>query len=249
MKLDVAFAPADLTPGDAAGRTVVVVDILRFTTTACAALQAGARAVVPAASTEEALQLQRTLGSSDVLLGGERGGRKIEGFALGNSPREMTQAAVGGKLLVMTTTNGTRALLAVQGARTVFLGSAANFSALGARLRALFEARQELLILCSGKEGSFALDDAYCAGRFVEAALGGRPRWRGLNDGAIAALDLVRRYGQRWERPLTTSASGQALKQIDHDDDVTHCAIADTAPVIPLFSERRVRLETTEEAA
>jgi 2-phosphosulfolactate phosphatase len=249
MKLDVAFAPADLTPGDAAGRTVVVVDILRFTTTACAALQAGARAVVPAASTEEALQLSRTLGPADVLLGGERGGRKIEGFPLGNSPLEMTPAAVKGKLLVMTTTNGTRALLAVQGARSVFLGSAANFGVLGARLRALLESRKELLILCSGREGSFALDDAYCAGRFVEAALGGRRKWRGLNDGAIAALDLVRRYGQRWERPLSTSASGQALKKIDHDDDVTHCAVADTAPVIPLFTERRVRIATTEEAA
>ena len=249
MRLDVAFAPADLAPGDAAGRTVVVVDILRFTTTACAALQAGARAVVPAASTEEAMQLARTLGPADVLLGGERGGRKIDGFPLGNSPLEMTPAAVGGKLLVMTTTNGTRALLAVQGAQTVLLGSAANFTVLGARLRALFETRGELLIVCSGREGSFALDDAYCAGRLVEATLGGRRKWRGLNDAAIAALDLVRRYGDRWERPLTTSASGQALKKIDHGDDVLHCAVPDTAPVLPLYAERRVRLAPAEEAA
>ncbi|MBW8771895.1 MAG: 2-phosphosulfolactate phosphatase [Gemmatimonadetes bacterium] len=249
MRLDVAFAPADLAPGDAAGRTVVVVDILRFTTTACAALQAGARAVVPAASTEEAMQLARTLGPEDVLLGGERGGRKIEGFPLGNSPLEMTPAAVGGKLLVMTTTNGTRALLAVQGAQTVLLGSAANFGVLGARLRTLFAARGELLIVCSGREGVFALDDAYCAGRLAEAALGGRRNWRGLNDAAIASLDLVRRYGDRWERPLTTSASGQALKGIGHDEDVLHCARPDTAPVLPLYAERRVRIAPAEEAA
>ena len=176
MRLDVAFQPAELAPGEAAGRTVVVVDILRFTTTACAALQAGARAVVPAASTEEAMQLARTLGPEDVLLGGERGGRKIEGFALGNSPLEMTPAAVAGKLLVMTTTNGTRALLAVQGAETVYLGSAANFGVLGARLREGFARTGELLIVCSGREGQFALDDAYCAGRLVEATLGGRRR-------------------------------------------------------------------------
>ena len=248
MRIDVAFAPADLGPGDATGRTVVVVDILRFTTTACAALQAGARAVVPAASTEEALQLARTLGPDDVLLGGERGGRKIEGFALGNSPLEMTPEAVAGKLLVMTTTNGTRALLAVQGAETVYLGSAANFTALGARLRRHVEAKGDLLVLCSGREGYFALDDAYCAGRFVEAALGGRRRWRGLNDAAIASLDLVRRYGARWERPLTTSMSGQALTKIDHGHDVAHCAVADTAPVVPLYAERRVRLAPAEAA-
>ena len=249
MRLDVAFTPADLAPGDATGRTVVVVDILRFTTTACAALQAGARAVVPAASTEEALQLARTLGPENVLLGGERGGRRIEGFALGNSPQEMTPSAVGGKLLVMTTTNGTRALLAVQGAHTVYLGAAANFTALGARLRAHVAERGDLLILCSGREGLFALDDAYCAGRLVEAALGGRRRWRGLNDAAIAALDLVRRYGARWERPLTTSGSGQALKAIDHGHDVAHCALPDTAPVIPLYAERRVRIAPALEAA
>ena len=249
MRLDVVFTPGGLAPGDATGRTVVVVDILRFTTTACAALQAGARAVVPAASTEEALQLARTLGPENVLLGGERGGRRIEGFALGNSPREMTPDAVGGKLLVMTTTNGTRALLAVQGAHTVYLGAAANFTALGARLRAHMSARGELLILCSGREGTFALDDAYCAGRLVEAALGGRRRWRGLNDAAIATLDLVRRYGGRWERPLATSASGQALKGIGQDQDVAHCALPDTAPVVPLYAERRVRIAPAEEAA
>lgn len=249
MRIDVAFTPTALAPGDAAGRTVVVVDILRFTTTACAALQAGARAVVPAATTAEAIQLARTLDSADVLLGGERGGRKIEGFPLGNSPLEMTPAAVGGKLLVMTTTNGTRALLAVQGAHTVYLGAAANFAVLGERLRAHLAERGELLVVCSGREGDFALDDAYCAGRFVEAALGGRRRWRGLNDAALAALDLVRRYGARWERPLTTSASGQALLAIDHHDDVAHAARPDTAPVLPLFAERRVRLAPTEVAA
>jgi phosphosulfolactate phosphohydrolase-like enzyme len=70
-----------------------------------------------------------------------------------------------------------------------------------------------------------------------------------LNDTAIAALDLVRRYGDRWERPLTTSASGQALKKIDHGPDVLHCALEDTAPVIPLYSERRVRIAPAAEAA
>lgn len=83
----------------------------------------------------------------------------------------------------------------------------------------------------------------------MEAALGGRRRWRGLNDSAIAALDLVRRYGARWERPLTTSASGQALKEIELGQDVAHCALPDTAPVIPLYAERLVRLARAEEAA
>ncbi|HXI20834.1 MAG TPA: 2-phosphosulfolactate phosphatase, partial [Gemmatimonadales bacterium] len=94
MKLDVAFTPAGLTPGEVQGRVVFVIDILRAGTTICAAILAGARAVVPAASTEEALRLAQTLGPAETLLAGERNCLRIPGFALGNSPREMVPDVV-----------------------------------------------------------------------------------------------------------------------------------------------------------
>lgn len=240
MRLDVAFSPAGLAPGEVAGRTVAVVDILRATTTICAALHAGARAVVPVASTEEALRLAQTLGADDVRLAGERQGRRIEGFPLGNSPLEMTPEAVRGRTLVMTTTNGTRALLATQGAHQVFLASAANFSVAAAAARQAWVDRQELLVLCAGRDGRFGLDDAYAAGRLVEAALARQRAARGLNDAAIACLDLVRRYGRRWDRPLLRSAAGRHLSEIGFADDVQEAARQDTAPVLPVFAERRV---------
>ena len=90
MKLDVLFSPLGLTPAEVQGRTVFVVDILRLSTTVCAALHHGARAVVPVPSTEEALRMAQTLGPGEVVLAGERNGLPIPGFALGNSPREMT---------------------------------------------------------------------------------------------------------------------------------------------------------------
>ena len=126
MRIDVAFTPAGLTQAEVHGRAVFVIDILRATTTMCAALSHGARAIIPVASTEEALRLAQTIGSADVLLAGERNCIRIPGFHLGNSPLEMTESAVRGKTIILTTTNGTDALLACQAAGQVYPAAAAN---------------------------------------------------------------------------------------------------------------------------
>jgi 2-phosphosulfolactate phosphatase len=240
MKLDVVFSPLGLLPGQVAGRTIVVIDILRATTVVCAALQHGARAVLPASSTEEALRLAQTLGGADVVLCGERGGRAIPGFALGNSPREMTPDAVRGRTLVMTTTNGTPALLATQGAAAVYLAAAVNLSRAAAAARDVLDARGELLILCAGRERAFALDDAYAAGRLLTAVLGGRRRRTGMNDAALASLDLVHRYGTSWERPLRASRGGCDLLALGFEADLVDAAREDAYPVLPVFHDRRV---------
>jgi len=243
MRLDVAFTPMAQWGGEVQGRTVFVVDILRATTTICAALHHGARAIVPAASTEEALRLGQALGSDDVLLAGERNTERIPGFALGNSPLEMTPEAVRGKLLVLTTTNGTGALLAAQGAATVYLAAAVNLSRAGGRAREIHRRGGDILVMCAGREGGFGLDDAYCAGRLVEAAIGDKKETAGLNDAALASLDLVRRYGARWERPLRLSAAGRDLVAAGFPADITEAAKPDAYPVLPQFAERRVTLE------
>ena len=173
MTLDVAFSPQELSPGDVTDRTVLVVDVLRATSTICAALHHGARAVVPAADTEEATRLEQALGASDVVLTGERNSVRIPGFQLGNSPREMTPDVVQGKTLVMTTTNGTLALLATAGAREVLVAAAVNLSAAGEHARQALEQHGDLLILCAGRDHGFGLDDAYIAGCLAVRALGG----------------------------------------------------------------------------
>ncbi len=240
MKLDVVFSPLGLLPGQATGRTIFVIDILRASTVVCAALHHGARAVLPASTTEEALRLAQTIGGPDVLLCGERGGLPIPGFALGNSPLEMTPEAVRGRTLVMTTTNGTPALLATQGAASVYLAAAANLSAAVAAARDALDARGEFMILCAGRERSFALDDAYAAGRLLGAALGSARKRAGLNDAALASLDLVRRYGTSWERPLRASRGGSDLAALGFDADVVDAAREDAYPVLPVYHERRI---------
>jgi 2-phosphosulfolactate phosphatase len=242
MKLDVAFSPVGLSAADVQGRTVFVIDILRATTTMCAALHHGAKALIPVASTEEALRLAQTIGSADVLLAGEKNCLRIPGFALGNSPLEMMEATVKGKTIVVTTTNGTRALLATQGAAAVYPASAANLSAAGERAREWLERKRDVLILCAGRETGFGLDDAYTAGRLAAAALGGPKPRKGLNDAALASLDLVRRYGDDWTRPLRRSRAGRELIRLGFEADVTDAGRLDAYPVLPHFHERRVTI-------
>jgi 2-phosphosulfolactate phosphatase len=248
MRLDVAFSPLGLGPQDVQGRAVFVVDILRATTAMCAALYHGARALIPVASTEEALRLAQTIGSTDVLLAGEKNSERIPGFALGNSPLEMTAQAVRGKTLIVTTTNGTKALLAAQGATEVYAAAAANLTAAGERARQALEEQRDILILCAGRETTFGLDDAYCAGRLAVAALGGRKPRRGLNDAALASLDLVRRYGDNWERPLSYSRAGRELVRLGFRTDVLDAARVDAYPVLPQFQERRVTLARAQQS-
>jgi len=245
MKLDVLFSPLGLTPAEVQGRTVFVVDILRLSTTVCAALHHGARAVIPVPSTEEALRMAQTLGPGEVVLAGERNGLPIPGFALGNSPGEMTPEAVKGRLVIITTTNGTGALLAVQGAAQVYCAAAANFSLAAAAAREIWARDRDMVILCAGRDHRFSLDDAYCAGRLASVALGGVRRRQGLNDAGLAALHLVRRYGERWERPLLSSRAGRELSTIGLKHDVLDCARADAYPVLALFHERRVTAAST----
>lgn len=240
MRLDVVFTPQGLLPADVAGRTVFVIDILRATTAMCAALAHGAKAVIPVASSEEAVRLAQTIGSTDVLLAGERNCVRIPGFQLGNSPLEMTEDAVRGRTIIMTTTNGTKAMLATQGAGAVYASAAANLTLAGDAAREALERQRDILIVCAGRDGAFALDDAYAAGRVAVAALGGRKPRRGLNDAALAALDLVRRYGDAWFRPLAYSRGGRELIRLGFRADVEDASRVDAYPILPRLHDRRV---------
>jgi 2-phosphosulfolactate phosphatase len=242
MRIDVLLTPAGLNAGELQGRTVFVIDILRATTTMCAALNHGAKAIIPVASAEEALRLAQTLGSTDVLLAGEQNCQKIPGFQLGNSPLEMTESSVRGKTIIASTSNGTKALLACQGAGAVYPVAAVNLTAAAEKAREVLEADHHILAVCAGRDGMFSLDDAYCAGRLVAAVLGDWKPRRGLNDAAIACLDLVRRYGYDWERPLAYSRAGRELIKLGFRDDLRDASRLDAHPVLPHFHERRLTL-------
>jgi 2-phosphosulfolactate phosphatase len=238
MKIDVYFTPLGLVAGDLAGRGVVVIDALRATTSIIAAVASGAKAVIPAATSEEAVRLASQLEKDGVLLAGERKSLKIEGFALGNSPREMTPAAVAGKTVVLATTNGTPALVAAQGGEPVLVGAPANVRALAERASAILAKRGDLVILCAGRERQLALEDAYTAGRLVKAVKKGI-RKLGLNDAARAALALTDQFAS-WTEALEESEAGRQLAELDLAEDVRFAAQADRFDVVPVYADRRI---------
>jgi 2-phosphosulfolactate phosphatase len=241
MQLNIFFTPLGVTSADIAGKPVIVVDILRATTTIITALANGARAVIPAAASDEAARIAQNLERGNVLLTGERRGDPISGFDLGNSPREMTADLVAGKTLVMSTTNGTPAIQAAEAGAPVLVGAVLNFSAVVAAARPLAAAHGELSILCAGRERGFALEDAYAAGRFAQALLppGGRRKVR-LNDAAVAALELIKRYGDRWKRAVSASAAARDLVANGYREDVLVATEADRYDLVPVYAERQI---------
>ena len=241
MKIEVVFSPQALGASDLAGRPVVVVDILRATTVIAVALANGAKAVLPAGTIEEALRIAQNLERDAVVLAGERKSERVPGFALGNSPAEFGPDVVGGKTIVMSTTNGTAAFGSAQGAREVIACAAVNFSTVVEQCRAVLAEQGDLVILCAGSEKRFALEDAFAAGRLIKVLLpeGGTKRVS-INDAALASLELARHFGERWGRALKASAHGRELAGLGFRADLEACAAQDTHPVLPLYADRRI---------
>ncbi len=238
MRLDVFFTPAEL-PATLNDRTVVVIDVLRATSTMVEALANGAKNIFAVATTDEAVKIAQNIGRDQTLLAGERNCVRIEGFDLGNSPLEMTEAKVGGRQLIMTTTNGTGALAAAASARRVLVASLLNVDAVA---RELAEGDQEITLLCAGREKRFALEDAICAGTLalrLYKKVGQRRNW---SDAALAAAQLARRYLPSAERTLRRVAAGRQLLELGFAADVAFCAQLDLHDIVPKYRDRQVAL-------
>lgn len=239
MRVDVFFGPPEISPPDMNGRVVAVIDVLRASTSIAAALHNGARAVIPFESADEVIARSKSFERTDVRLAGERKMLPIDGFDLGNSPLEFTREAVGGKTVLMTTTNGTVALAAVTGARDVVVASYANFTAILALLRAAARGGTDVSILCSGTDRHFSLEDAACAGRYAAAIARDFADTRS-NDAARAAVLVHERYGDDIDAVFADTAHGQLLAGAGFAADLAACARLDGYPVVPVYQERQI---------
>lgn len=219
MRIDVALSPAER-PAEAA--VAIVVDVLRATTTITAALAAGYERVLACEELEQARDVARRLGEGAVLAG-ERGCVRPEGFRLGNSPRELEGPPLG-ESLVLTTTNGTRAVVAAaEGAETVLVGSLWNLTACAAAAaRAARAVSGDVVVRCAGVRGDFALDDAYAAGRYVRE-LGVWLLEADRSDAARAAEAIAEAYASPLEA-FAASQSARDLEAVDLGEDVRFCA-------------------------
>jgi 2-phosphosulfolactate phosphatase len=241
MNVDVYFSPAAVDEASVEGRTAVVIDVIRATSCIVEALANGARGIFPTILPEEAVKLASSLGREDTLLCGERKGLKIEGFDLGNSPREYSEEVVRGKQLVMSTTNGTRAFLAAEDADRVIAAAFLNLSAV---VRTL-EGVQNLVLVCAGREDRFSMDDALCAGLLLRRLAADSGLALGmLNDAGRAVLDMAEKYSPD-EEFLRSTKAGRALEEIGMDGDLAFCASVDRHSIVPEMKERRIGLVTS----
>ncbi len=241
MTIDVFFSPAVVDETAVEGRTAVVIDVIRATSTVAEALANGAKAIFPTVSTEEAVKLASSLGREDTLLCGERKGLKVEGFDLGNSPGEFNSGMVKGKQIVLTTTNGTRAFASVEGAARVLAASFMNISAVVEAL----EGVEDLVVVCSGRENRFSLDDALCAGMLITSLSSGLPGEVDLNDAGRVAADLAGIHEVDVEF-LRSTAAGKNLLNIGLEEDLELCASIDRHSLVPEMKEKRITLPPRE---
>jgi len=229
MQVHVALMPGEFSDLDLTGRVALVVDVFRATSMVVAAFGAGCLRVIPVASEAAARERAAALAPSAVLLAGERGGDPIDGFDLGNSPLDCTPERVGGRTLVLTTTNGTRAMLKAGEAAAAALGALTNVRAAAQWAAAQ---RRDITVLCAGEQGRFSLEDAVGAGLLVAGVLRENPTAK-LSDAARAAHSLGMVYGAEPDRLKQDAAWARQLHRRGRAADLEVCIRIDVATVVP----------------
>jgi 2-phosphosulfolactate phosphatase len=231
MRVHVALTPAGPRPFALDGCVAIVIDVLRATTTVVAACGAGCLGVIPVADSDAARAVAAGRPRDAVVLGGERGGEPILGFDLGNSPIEYTAERVGGRTVILTTTNGTRAMKSTGGARASAVAALTNVSA--AAEWAVTQGRH-VTVLCAGDDGALSLEDAVCAGLLVQRMALRAPGVE-LSDAAVVALRLAEYYRGRLGEVGRDSRWARRLAQRGRSADIDACLRLDTTVMVPVF--------------
>jgi 2-phosphosulfolactate phosphatase len=237
-EIHVHLVPSLLDPSRLPGSVAVVIDVLRATTTIVYALSAGCSAVRPCAEIEEAKALAATFPKRRALLAGERHGKQINGFDLGNSPREFTAKKCKDKTVILTTTNGTRAIAQALAADRLLIGAFVNFSAICEQLG--HDARP-VHIVCSGYDGAPAMEDTLLAGAFVEFFC--EEMDVHLDDSARLAWDCFENHGRILLGALQVSQSGEHLTKLGSGADIPVAATVDKFTLVPELRRDPLRIE------
>jgi 2-phosphosulfolactate phosphatase len=237
-EVQVHLLPDLVPPGRLEGGLAVVVDVLRASTTIIHALAAGCICVRPCLEVEEARQLAGQMRVGRVLLAGERGGVPLLGFDMGNSPRDYTAKLCRGTTLVLTTSNGTRALCRAAEAERTLVAGFVNYSAVCEQLR---QDARPIHIVCSGTEGEVSLEDTLLAGAFVEFLC--EIVEVQLNDSARLAWDCFENHGRALKGALEIGKGGAKLRGLGYDEDIRAAAQVDQFNLVPELRRDPLRVE------
>ncbi len=224
---------------------VIMIDVLRASTSICAALYNGAKEVIPCDSLEKAVSIYNNLSRESRFIGGERDLAKPAGFDAGNSPFEYTSEAVKGKTVIISTSNGTKTFNKARQATVRLIGSFSNYSAILEHLEEEYLLNNELniekiVVLCSGTNGRFSYEDSLCAGIFINEIAVSTPKAE-LSDTAYAAKALYELHSDNLEDFLFTRDHSKKLIEANHKKDVELCLKYNSYPVVPVYEGNSIK--------
>ena len=242
MKVEVFFSPREIdNEYEFREKAVIVVDVLRASSSIITAIHHGARQIIPLATVEDAMRLAKSMFAGDSILCGERGGKLIDGFDIDNSPANYRAEVVRGQSLFYTSTNGAGAILKSKYARVAYIGGFVNISAVIQKVKGA----DNIVILCAGESNRFTMEDALCAGMMVSMLSEGATGME-LTDGATAAKMLYERSQNTMGAAVRSAGHARELEREGFGADVNFCATADVYTDVPRFDGTVIRGETTE---
>ncbi len=239
ISVKVYLTPTHLDEMQLKDKNIVVIDVLRASTTIATALGNGAKEIIPVQNVESVVKISGNLSGGMTLRAGERNGKTIEGFNLGNSPAEFTKEAVEGKSIIFLTTNGSAAMVKGRHAKNLIIASFVNLSSVIAFLK---ELREDFIIMCAGQDNDFSLEDAVCAGKIINALDDVTETIIIPDDAAAAAMALDKSFGKNVLKMLKSSDHGKYLTDIGFADDLKLCAGTDSIPLLPVLSGNVIRV-------
>ncbi|NBC26292.1 MAG: 2-phosphosulfolactate phosphatase [Bacteroidetes bacterium] len=231
--LDVFFSSQSFHEEELRKKVVVVVDVLRASSTIITALMNHAKGIIPVEDMGEASRISQSVDSENILLCGEKDGVKIEGYDLGNSPFEYSESMIENKTLIFNTTNGTKAIKKAVGASQIYIGSFLNLSTI---VHTLKSEEKDIVLVCAGWRGRMAIEDLLFAGNVVynlsDGALSPEAR-----DGAKVAFGLYDNFRGNLPKVIHSSNHAVRLKNIAGEKDIDYCAQTDICDILPVLND------------
>ncbi|MGB0934291.1 MAG: 2-phosphosulfolactate phosphatase [Lishizhenia sp.] len=230
--VEVCFTPGEYDYFKDEYEIVVVIDVLRATSAICSAFQNGVKALIPVPTVEEAKAYQE----KGYLVGAERKGQIVEGFDFGNSPYSYMKPELKDQEVVLSTTNGTKAIDVAKDAETVVIGALNNLDAL---CDWLIKQNKNTLCLCSGWQDKFNLEDTICAGAIMDKLIE-TGDFTSDEDSSIAAKYLYLSAKDNYMGYLKSSSHRRRLKNLNLNEDIKYCLTPNTTDVIPILKDGKL---------
>lgn len=236
-RINVLFSPVGVDELYFNSKTAAVIDVLRASSTIVTAVMNGAKEIIPVGSIEFAVKVSGGMFGGQTLLCGEKNTKKVDGFNLGNSPAEFTHEVIGGKTVVLFTTNGTKAIIRAKFSANLFITSFLNVTA---SAKKLVETGSDIEIICSGRNNEFSLEDTVCAGKLVSQILKLK-KVSQLTDSAAAALSLYEMKKKDIAGMMRNTEHGQILVENGFAGDIEYCSQVDITTVVPTFKNNSIK--------